>query len=207
MKKVISIILVCILAFSVTACTNAEKNNQENTETQTQNQSSAGAEAETQSPSIETKNISVNVPVLKTSDWSSYSSTEYDGKSEMTVSFDIPKDYTSDATVVYNTDNVKFGEVVGVVPYAYGQTLFDTVETNKNYGDIVYTNKADGTLENGTKCAVLFGTAPIDDGEWYVFCYGIDFSDYAVIITLYSKDKLETMPAEHLAVLSNVKVD
>lgn len=207
MKKVISIILVCILAFSVTACTNAEKNNQENTETQTQNQSSAGAKAETQSPSIETKNISVNVPVLKTSDWSSYSSTEYDGKSEMTVSFDIPKDYTSDATVVYNTDNVKFGEVVGVIPYADGQTLFDTVETNKNYGDIVYTNKADGTLENGTKCAVLFGTAPIDDGEWYVFCYGIDFSDYAVIITLYSKDKLETMPAEHLAVLSNVKVD
>lgn len=207
MKKVISIILVCILAFSVTACTNAEKNNQENTETQTQNQSSAGTEAETQSPSIETKNISVNVPVLKTSDWSSYSSTEYDGKSEMTVSFDIPKDYTSDATVVYNTDNVKFGEVVGVVPYADGQTLFDTVETNKNYGDIVYTNKADGTLENGTKCAVLFGTAPIDDGEWYVFCYGIDFSDYAVIITIYSKDKLETMPAEHLAVLSNVKVD
>lgn len=207
MKKVISIILVCILAFSVTACTNAEKNNQENTETQTQNQSSAGTEAETQSPSIETKNISVNVPVLKTSDWSSYNSTEYDGKSEMTVSFDIPKDYTSDATVVYNTDNVKFGEVVGVVPYADGQTLFDTVETNKNYGDIVYTNKADGTLENGTKCAVLFGTAPIDDGEWYVFCYGIDFSDYAVIITLYSKDKLETMPAEHLAVLSNVKVD
>lgn len=207
MKKVISIILVCILAFSVTACTNAEKNNQENTETQTQNQSSAGTETETQSLSIETKNISVNVPVLKTSDWSSYSSTEYDGKSEMTVSFDIPKDYTSDATVVYNTDNVKFGEVVGVVPYADGQTLFDTVETNKNYGDIVYTNKADGTLENGTKCAVLFGTAPIDDGEWYVFCYGIDFSDYAVIITLYSKDKLETMPAEHLAVLSNVKVD
>lgn len=207
MKKVISIILVCILAFSVTACTNAEKNNQENTETQTQNQSSAGAKAETQSPSIETKNISVNVPVLKTSDWSSYSSTEYDGKSEMTVSFDIPKDYTSDATVVYNTDNVKFGEVVGVVPYADGQTLFDTVETNKNYGDIVYTNKADGTLENGTKCAVLFGTAPIDDGEWYVFCYGIDFSDYTVIITLYSKDKLETMPAEHLAILSNVKVD
>lgn len=207
MKKVISIILVCILAFSVTACTNAEKNNQENTETQTQNQSSAGTEAETQSPSIETKNISVNVPVLKTSDWSSYSSTEYDGKSEMAVSFDIPKDYTSDATVVYNTDNVKFGEVVGVVPYADGQTLFDTVETNKNYGDIVYTDKTDGTLENGTKCAVLFGTAPIDDGEWYVFCYGIDFSDYAVIITLYSKDKLETMPAEHLAVLSNVKVD
>lgn len=207
MKKVISIILVCILAFSVTACTNAEKNNQENTETQTQNQSSAGTEAETQSPSIETKNISVNVPVLKTSDWSSYSSTEYDGKSEMTVSFDIPKDYTSDATVIYDTDNIKFGEIVGIVPYADGQTLFDTVETNKNYGDIVYTNKADGTLENGTKCAVLFGTAPIDDGEWYVFCYGIDFSDYAVIITLYSKDKLETMPAEHLAVLSNVKVD
>lgn len=207
MKKFISILLVCLLAFSVTACTNADKENQENTETQTQNQSSAGAEAETQSPSIETKNISVNVPVLKTSDWSSYSSTEYDGKSEMTVSFDIPKDYTSDATVVYNTDNVKFGEVVGVVPYADGQTLFDTVETNKNYGDIVYTNKADGTLENGTKCAVLFGTAPIDDGEWYVFCYGIDFSDYTVIITLYSKDKLETMPAEHLAVLSNVKVD
>lgn len=207
MKKFISILLVCLLAFSVTACTNADKENQENTETQTQNQSSAGTEAETQSPSIETKNISVNVPVLKTSDWSSYSSTEYDGKSEMTVSLDIPKDYTSDATVIYDTDNIKFGEIVGIVPYADGQTLFDTVETNKNYGDIVYTNKADGTLENGTKCAVLFGTAPIDDGEWYVFCYGIDFSDYAVIITLYSKDKLETMPAEHLAVLSNVKVD
>lgn len=207
MKKVISIILVCILAFSVTACTNAEKNNQENTETQTQNQSSAGTEAETQSPSIETKNISVNVPVLKTSDWSSYSSTEYDGKSEMTVSFDIPKDYTSDATVVYNTDNVKFGEVVGVVPYADGQTAFDTIELNKNYNDIVYTDKDEGMLTETTKCSVLLGKAPTSDGEWYIYSYAVDFEDYAVVINLYSLTELEAITDEHIAVLSNIKVD
>lgn len=211
MKKLISILLVCVLAFSVTACTNADKDNQEsqasqeNTVTETQTQS-ASQEQSTQ-PSIDTKNISVTVPVMKTKDWNTYNSAEYNGKSEMTVSLDIPKDYTSDATVIYNTDNIKFGEIVGVVPYDDGQTAFDTVELNKNYNDIVYTDKDEGTVNGTKKCSVLLGTAPTADGEWYIYSYAVDFEDYAVVINLYSVTELEDITSEHIAVLSNVKAD
>lgn len=204
MKKFISILLVCILALSVTACTNADKDNEENTATETQTQSEDNTEAA--ASSIDTENISVTVPVLKTSDWSSYSSAEYDGKSEMTVSLDIPKDYTSDATVIYDTDNIKFGEIVGIVPYAEGQTAFDTIELNKNYNDIVYTDKDEGMITETTKCSVLLGKAPTSDGEWYIYSYAVDFEDYAVVVNLYSVTELEAITNEHIAVLSNIKV-
>lgn len=207
MKKFISILLVCLLAFSVTACTNADKENQENTVTETQTQSADSTEGETAALSIETKNISVTVPVMKTTDWNTYNSAKYDGKSEMAVSFDIPKDYTSDATVIYNTDNIKFGEIVGIVPYADGQTAFDTIELNKNYNDIVYTDKDEGMLTETTKCSVLLGKAPTSDGEWYIYSYAVDFEDYAVVINLYSLTELEAITDEHIAVLSNIKVD
>lgn len=218
MKKLISILLVCVLAFSVTACTNADKENQEsqasqssqeNTVTETQTQSADNTDSQEPStlPSIDSQKVSITVPVMKTKDWNNYEFSEYNGKEEMTVTMDIPESYSSDATVIYNSENVKCAEVVGIVPYADGQTPFDTIETDKKYNDITYFEKEEGELANGVKCYVASGTSPIEDGEWYVYAFAVDFGEYCVRITMYSETKFDGLSDECQVMLGSIKAE
>lgn len=208
MKKFISIFLVCFLAFSIVSCA---KESVEDVSKTTQPYSVVTKEEETQaetsSPDVKTKNISISAPVMETQNWQEYSFSEYNGKEEYTISLDIPEAYTYDATIIYNEENTKYGEVVGIVPYTENQSAFDNVELNKAYGDITYTDKKDGELENGRNYTLLIGSAPIESGTWNVYSYLVDFQDYGVKITMYSVNDYDQMSQEYVAIINSITVE
>lgn len=208
MKKLIGILLACILAISVTACTNAEntEQNSSTTQTPTQSQTVSQTQEQTQAPETETKNMSVNVPVLETQDWQEYTFSQYNGREEYTISLEIPEKCTYDSTIIYNEENIKYGEVSGIVPYIENKPAFDGVELNKAYGEITYTDKKSGVLENGKKYSLLIGSAPVEIGMWNICDYLVDFNDYYVNITMYSVNSYDEMAQEYENILNSITV-
>lgn len=206
MKKLIGIILACVIAFSISAC--SAQNDKE--------PQSAASQAETESQSAKTdsfadsKSVSITAPVMQTSDWHEYEAAEYNGKSEMTVTLSLPSDFKAEDTIIYSADGKKYAEVVGIIAYKDGQSAFDNIELGKNYNEITYSEKSSGQVGEGDSARrynSVMGSAPTETGSWYVYCYALDFGEYAVEITMYSEKEHNSLPAEYEAILSGITVN
>lgn len=205
MKKLISFLLVGVLAISITACTAKEK------EEETQTTTTTTTQAETTQAQSDVETVEVAANVLKTSDWTSYESAQYNGKDQMTINIALPEGYTVDGTIINDPDGKKYGEITGVVVLEDNQEIFDTIEANDTHNDIKYIEKETGEYEiNGKLCpvAVAKAEAPTDDGQGtrYLYSYGVDLGDYCVEFTVYSDTELTDMPEEHTTLLSHISV-
>lgn len=211
MKKLISLFLAAVLAFSFAACSEKTENDTQTTPSQTEAQSQSG-QTESTSKEIKSKKVSLTVPVMKTDDWNSYEFTEYEGKDEVKINLSIPEDYTLDSTIIYNKSENKVGEISGIVVYKNGQQPFDTIEANDTYNDVKYIEKQGGEIgegDNAHVCYLVISQVPSDDGQsvYYSYGYAVDFGNYCVRINLNSNEDLETMPSEHSVIISNITVE
>lgn len=208
MKKLICLFLACVFVFSISACSAQSEKETQSTPTSEENQS-----VKTDSPAAnanDSKDFSITAPVMQTSNWHEYEAAEYNGKSEMTVTLPLPLNFSADGTVIYNADNKKYAEVVGIIVYKDGQSAFDNIELSKNYGEITYSEKSSGQVGEGDSARrynSVMGVAPTETGNWYVYCYALDFGDYAVEITMYSEEKNESLPDEYKTILSGITVN
>lgn len=213
MKKLICIFLVCLLALSISACNTNSESETTAAQKQTESQSAQNEaqEEQTESQQTETKKVSLSVPVMQTTDWESYEYTEYNGKEEMTVNMSIPSGCSADGTVIYDAAGLKYAEVNGVVLLKDGQTAFDTVEVDSAHYDVKYIEKNSGEVGEGSNAhnyQVVVATAPTDDGQnvKYLYCYALDFGEYAVEITINSLEKQSGLSAEHKTILESITV-
>lgn len=213
MKKLISILLVCLLALLISACSANSESETTTAQKQTESQSAQNEvqEEQTESQQPQTKEVSLSVPVMQTTDWKSYEYTEYNGKEEMTVNMSIPSGCSADGTVIYDEASLKYAEVNGVVLLKDGQTAFDTVEVDSTHYDVKYIEKNSGKVGEGSNAhnyEVVVETAPTDDGQGinYFYCYALDFGEYVVKVTINSTEKQSGLSAEHKIILESITV-
>lgn len=207
MKKLICIFLAVLLSLSFAACSKDK-----NTETDTQTETQASSGSDTQEEKIVYENsVNVTASVFETKDWNSYDFTEYKDKDSYKVSLSIPDGYTADGTVIYDKSGNKYAEVNGIVALKDGQTAFDTIEADDQFGDIKYLGKLVDKLEyNGVTmpAGVAVAEVPDDNGKGvhYLYIYAVEVDGYTVEITFNVDEFIDEVPTEHKAVLASIKV-
>lgn len=209
MKKIIGIMLAILIAFGAAACSSQGENKAGAAASDAVTESGEAQSGSSEESSAPMKEVTITAPVMETSDWNEYEPAKYNGKSEMTVTLPLPADFSADLTVIFDADNKKYAEVVGIIPYKDGQSAFDNLQLSKNYNDIVYSEKSSGQVGEGDSARrynAVMGVAPTETGEWYLYCYAVDFGDYAVEITMYSDEKHSSLPAEYAKILSGITV-
>lgn len=213
MKKLMGVILACVIAFSISACSaqNGKQPQSEPTQAETESQSAKdNSTTESSADNSESySSVSITAPVMQTTNWHEYEDAEYNGKTEMTVTLPLPSDFTADGTVIYNAENKKYAEVVGIIAYKDGQSAFDNLELSKNYNGITYSEKSSGQVgegDNARRYNSVMGIAPTETGSWYVYCYALDFGEYAVEITMYSEEEHSSLPSDYENILSGITV-
>lgn len=210
MKKLFGLILACLIAFGATACSSQSESTSQSAASNAETESQSAQSGSSTESAANTKEVSITAPVMQTSDWHEYEPAKYNGKSEMTVTLPLPSDFSTDMTVIFNADNKKYAEVVGVIPYKDGQSAFDNLQLSKNYNDITYSEKSSGQVgegDNARRYNSVMGIAPTETGSWYLYCYAVDFGDYAVEITMYSDEKHNSLPADYANILSGITAE
>lgn len=225
-KSIISVLLALTLVFALCACSASNGKQQQTTtqtqtaiaetsketttqaeQTTTQEQTTTTTTQPTTAPKIKTKSVKVDALFFQTSDWNDYQATQYKGKSECTVTMEIPEKYSCESTIIYNEKSIKCAEVVGLMVLKDGQSAFDKTKLNDPSSDIIFTKKETGKLSNGTPYTLISGTAPTELGDWYIYDYALDYGEYSVIITMYSFTKLnDALINEYDTILSSVTV-
>lgn len=208
MKKLISLFLVAVLAFSFAACSGK---NQDDTESASQTETQSQAVTEEGSQIKYNNEVSVSASVMQTDDWNSYDFTEYRGKDSYKISFSIPDGYTCDGTVIYDKSGNKYAEVNGIVAMKNGQTMFDSIESDDQFGDVKYIGKLIDKLEyNGvtTPAGVAVAEVPNDNGNGvhYLYIYAIMVDGFTVEMTFNVNEFIDEVPDEHKAILSSITV-
>lgn len=196
MKKILCVCLACCFLICFSAC--STKSNQSKSDP------SAGSTTAEQTDAAKVIR-QITAPVMETENWNEYEFTQWNGSDEMQISLPLPSHYTVDGTVVYNESGKKYAELVGAIVYKENQTAFDNLKLEKDYNGIQYKEKSTGTLgETQKRCQAVMGVCPTESGSWYVYCYALDFGEYAVLISMYTDEQYDTLPAEYQEILAGV---